>query len=1006
VRAAVAALLRRHANLRVAIRHKGLERPVQVVTREVNVPWHEEDLSALSGNAQDARLEEFLQTDRASRFDFAHGPLLRFTLLRLGGERHQLVFTHHHILIDGWSMPIFFRELLSLCNSGGDTEALLPVRPYADFLSWLARQDRDAAIAAWRDRLAGLDAPTRLTSADNRDPTRGVPEVLEATLPAEVTAQLVALARKQGVTLSTVVQGLWAVLLGHLTGSDDVVFGVTVSGRPAELTGVERMVGLFINTVPLRVRLRPDAPLSTILSGIQEGQSRLLPYQHVGLVDIPPGDMFDTLVVFENYPVDRERHFGTDGLRIANVGYRGATHYPLTLVVVPWGGLQLRFDYHPAHFTRAATEAVLARFVRLLRAAIASPDALLYQLDYLDAGERGMLLHELNDTSGALPEDGLAQLFQEQVTRDRHAIAITSDTESLTYGELNARAIHLAHHLRRAGVNIGSLVAVRLERSPEFVVALLAIVKSGAAYLPLDLAYPQERIQFLLEDSGAAFVLTKSEQRRKLGACAATIVLIDELPPTSTFAVDSAAALPAIGGGHLAYVMYTSGSTGRPKGIAVPQRAITRLVRNTDYVTLGPGDRIAHAASTSFDAATFEIWGALLNGATVVILPRETTLSPVAFAAALGTQRIDTLFLTTALFNQIVREVPDAFHSLRELLFGGEAVDPHFVRQVLQHGPPKRLLHVYGPTENTTFSTWYRVHAVSDSVRTVAIGRPIGNSRMYVLDARLEPVSTGLTGELYVGGTGLAYGYVNRPGMSAERFVADPHSKEPGARMYRTGDLGRRCDDGVIEFVGRLDGQLKLRGFRIEPAEIETALIAHEAVAQAAVIARDDGPGGKQLVAYVVPANGTVWDETSLRRAISKRLPDYMMPSAFVMLPALPLTPNGKLDWRALPMPQRPASEFRAPRTPQEKRISAIFGEVLNLERVGVDEDFFDLGGHSLLATRLVSRIRTAFNVELPLRDVFQARTVRSLGVLVQAALVTDDAMRTAGQDEREERSL
>ena len=1006
VRTAVSALLRRYANLRVAIRHVGLERPVQVVAHKVDVPWHEEDLSSLDADAQSARREEWLATDRCARFDLSVPPLLRFSLLRLGRELHQLVFTHHHLLIDGWSMPIFFHELLSLCSSGGDAKVLPPVRAYADFLSWLARQDRNTAIAAWRDYLAGLDAPTRLTSADSRDPTRGVHEILKSTLPAELTAQLVALARERGVTLNTVVQGLWAVLLGHLTGSDDVVFGVTVSGRPAELTGVERMVGLFINTVPLRVRLRPDAPLSEILRRIQEGRSRLLQHQHVGLVDVLAGDMFDTLVVFENYPVDSELAGGIDGLRIANVQYHGATHYPLTLIFAPWNGLQLRFIYDLAHVTRSATEALLVRFVRLLEGAVAAPDALLYQLDYLDAAERRMMLHELNDTSWAIPKDGLAQLFQKQVTRDRNATAIVSGTNSLTYGELDARANHLADHLRRAGVDIGSLVAVRLERSPEFVVALLAILKSGAAYLPLDPAYPQERTQFLLKDSGAAFVLTTSEQRRELGPCAATVVLIDELSPASTADADSATRLPQTGGRHRAYVMYTSGSTGRPKGIEVPQQAVIRLVQDTDYVTLGPGDRIAHAASTSFDAATFEIWGALLNGATVSILPHETTLSPVAFAAALGAQRIDTLFITTALFNQIVGEVPDAFHSLRDLLFGGEAVDPHFVRQVLRYGPPDRLVHVYGPTENTTFSTWYRVLNVADGARTVAIGGPIGNSRAYVLDARLEPVAAGLTGELYVGGTGLAYGYVRRPGTSAARFVADPHSKEPGARMYRTGDLVRRRDDGVIEFVGRVDGQVKLRGFRIEPAEIEATLSMHEGVAQAAVIARDDGPGGRQLVAYIVPANGSDFDETSLRRAIGKRLPDYMMPSAFVMLPALPLTPNGKLDRRALPAPQRNAGAYRAPGTPQEEVISAIFGEVLRVERVGVDEDFFDLGGHSLLATRLVSRIRAAFNVELPLRDVFQARTVRNLGILIQAALVTEDVMRTAAQDEREERSL
>jgi amino acid adenylation domain-containing protein/non-ribosomal peptide synthase protein (TIGR01720 family) len=934
MRRAAEALLRRHANLTVSVRHERRDRPVQVLDRNAVLPWREISVAELDA-------------EREQRFDFTRGPLLRFALVRLGSERHQLVLTHHHFLLDGWSIPIVLRELLVLYHGG----TLPPARPYADFLAWLEQQDKAAALVAWREYLRGFEGPTRVAAGE---PSHAQREMLQRT----VTSDVQSFARGHGLTLNTVVQGLWALLLAHLTGSDDVVFGVATAGRPAELNGVEEMVGLFINTVPLRVQLRPDEPLSRLLQRIQESQSRMLPWQHTSLAELAKTELFDTLIAFENYPMDLGVVSAAGELRITGVGYRGATHYPLTLAIEAWSGLRLRLDYDPERFTPAAAESMIDRFLRLLDALLAHPDGLLHQLPHLSGEERQFLLHDLNDTSSPLPSEGLAEIFEEQVRLNPSAVAVISETESLTYAELDSRAEDLAMRLRGAGVRTGALIAVRLDRGIEFTVAVLAILKAGAAYLPLDAASPAERERFLLSDSGASFLLTAGEE-------------LHELPGGR------------LAGAGLAYVMYTSGSTGTPKGIAVGHSAVTRLVRNTDYVTLAPGDRIAHAATTSFDAATFEIWGALLNGGTIVVLPRETTLSPSAFAGALLRHRVDTLFITTALFNQIAADVPHAFATLRDVLFGGEAVDPHFVREILRHGPPRRLLHVYGPTENTTFSTWQSVDAVRVDARTVPIGLPIANSTAYVLDSRLEPAAAGVTGELYVGGAGLAWGYLHRAAFTAERFVANPFATNAGARMYRTGDLVRRRDDGAIEFVGRVDAQVKLRGFRIEPSEIETALSAHAAVSQAAVIAREDGARGKQLVAYVVRSNGIDPDEAELREMLGRRLPEYMIPSAFVVIDALPLTANGKLDWRALPAPQRKNGTFRAPRTGDEQLMAAIFGEVLGLERVGLDDDFFELGGHSLLATRLVNRIRNTFRVELPLRDVFRNRTVESLGTLV-----------------------
>ncbi|HWN44802.1 MAG TPA: non-ribosomal peptide synthetase, partial [Thermoanaerobaculia bacterium] len=538
----------------------------------------------------------------------------------------------------------------------------------------------------------------------------------------------------------------------------------------------------------------------------------------------------------------------------------------------------------------------------------------------------------------------LPGLFALRVARSPESSAVVFGSERLSYAELDRRSNRLARHLIDLGVKPGALVGVCLERSAELIVSLLAVVKAGGAYLPLDPAYPAERLRWMLADSGTRVVISRATLDR------------------DTEAIEARCASPlrqCVGADDLAYVMYTSGSTGLPKGVALPHRGIVRLVVGADYVSIGPDDRVLHASTPSFDASTFEIWGALLNGACLVGLPREVTLSPRDLAAALESEGITVLLLTTALFHQVAREVPGAFRGVREAFLGGEAADPHLLREVLTHGAPGRLVNLYGPTESTVVATAHEVKAVAEGATSVPIGRPIARTEAFVVD-----------GELLVGGDGLARGYWNRPDVTAERFVPNPFGG-PGSRLYRTGDLVARRPDGDFDFLGRLDHQVKIRGFRIEPGEVEAALSAHPSVRQAHVAVRKDASGEKRLVAYAV-ASGA--DRADLRRFLSGRLPPHMVPSAVVLLDTLPLTPNGKLDRDALPDPDRESigleREHLAPRTPMEERLAAIFRELLGVERPGVHDDFFALGGHSLRVGRLISRVRVELGVELPLRAV------------------------------------
>ncbi|MGX1133815.1 amino acid adenylation domain-containing protein [Streptomyces glaucescens] len=987
LRRAADGLLARHGNLRGAFRERRNGESVQVVPDRVRMPWRETDLSALPAAERAERLAAVLAEDRATRFDPRKPPLIRCELVRLAADEHRFVLTSHHLLLDGWSVPLMLRELFAMYAQDGADHTLPPPVPYKEYLRWLSRQDRAEAESAWRRYLDGLQQPTLLGPAGaGRDTV--VPEETETEIDADLTARLTDLARRHGLTLNTVVQGAWAVVLAQLTGGDDVAFGATVSGRPPELPGVESMIGLFANTLPVRVRLDPADSLIATMRRLQEERALLAAHEYLGLGDIqrlagPGGELFDTLYVFENYPAPADDgDTGRHGLRIAGTEGSGTAHYPLTLTVLPGDTLRMRLTYRPDLFTRQTVRGWAERLRGVLRTVVDEPGLPVARVDVLDPAERHRVLEEWNDTAAEPSPHCWPARFEEQVRRTPDALAVWQpDGAGLTYAELNAEANRIARCLVARGIGPESVVVLALRRTPQLVAALLAVQKAGAAYLPVDLDHPRDRIEGILAAARPAAVLTTRDDSTRLPGGPRVHCLDDP-----EFRAEAAAHDPGdltdrdrpapLRPEHPAYVIFTSGSTGRPKGVVVPHRALLNfLTAMNERFPLTPEDRLLAVTTIAFDIHALELHLPLITGASVVVADRDTVVDPAALADLIDASGATLMQATPTLWHALLTERPRAAERLR-VLVGGEALPPDLAERLTRTGG--QVTNLYGPTETTVWST----AALLDGPAAggPGIGRPIRNTRAYVLDAALRPVLPGVTGELYLAGEGLARGYLDQPGLTAGRFVADPHGA-PGARMYRTGDLARWSADGTLEYLGRTDHQVKIRGYRIELGEIEAALARHPDVAQNAVVVREDRPGDKRLVAYVVPAPATAAEPESLRAHVRGRLPGYMVPAAVVTLPALPLTPNGKLDRKALPAPDSaaPATGTGLPGTPEEEALCALFAEVLGLTRVGADDDFFELGGHSLLATRLVNRMRAELGTTASIRSVFEAPTARSL---------------------------
>ena len=988
LRHAWAATVERHTILRTAFFAGSLGRPLQVVMRDAALSFEVHDLRGCPVDEQERRFAGLQQSDRERGFDMACPPLMRLSLVRLGEEEWRLIWSSHHAILDGWSMPVLVGEVFAAYASltRGEPLRLPPALPYRNYVAWLQRQDLGKAEGYWRGQLAGFEPLPPLgwdQEASQAEESHGDYARRFSLAPAALEDY----ARRNKLTVNSVVQGAWALLLGRYAGSCDVVFGVVLSGRSAELARAERGVGLFINTLPLRVRIDPGAPVSDYLKHVQALQGELFEYQYSPLPSVqrwsglpPSAALFESIIAFENYPVDLADAAVADGmLRVEDVQAVERPHYPLSLQFEARDGLNLKITYALDRFDEAQVMRMANHLENLLRAMIEASEQPVGSLALLDAAEREQLLVEWNATAAPYPELCVHELFAQQAARTPDAPALMCGDAMMSYRELDERSNRLAHHLRTLGVGPEVVVALCLERSTEMVVGLLAILKAGGAYLPLDPSYPPERLAFMLTDA-AAPVLVTSEAFAKLAPPELRCVSLDHPDEQARIAASPATPTgPTTTPDNLAYVIYTSGSTGKPKGVMVRHGGLTNfMITMREEIRPNEADCFITSTSMSFDIAFVEVYLPLISGAKSQIVDdiKDMLSLPPRVLSAAGRLIVQT---TPSGWQLIAGGAQTDLQLLA--LTGGETL-PKPLAEALLNVSSEGVINLYGPTETTIWSTLCRFGEGA----VVPIGRPISNTRLYVLDGDLEPVPVGVSGELYIGGCGLARGYFGRPGLTAERFVASPFGR--GERLYRTGDLVRYLPDGNLVFLGRLDHQVKLRGFRIELGEVEACLLGHVGVAQAAVLVREDDPGEKRLVAYAVAREGQVPGAGELREHVRRHLPDYMVPSAFVLLDALPLTSNGKVDRKALPAPEgRPdVGAYAAPESPAEELLAGIWSEVLKLERVGRNDNFFELGGHSLLATNVIARIYETFEVELPLRALFEAPTVVDLAVKVEAA--------------------
>ena len=971
----------RHDMLRASF-HSGLGRPLQVIARQLEAACVELDVRDRADLA--VFLDDWAAADRQRGFDLEQAPLLRITLLKVADDRHHLVYTSHHILMDGWSNSQLLGEVLQRyrgqpVGQGGGR--------YRDYIEWLQRQDSAVSERFWREHLAPLDEPTRLLqSFDAPREGEGQGEHVHLFDTAQ-TRRLNDFARDQRVTVNTLVQAAWLLVLQRHAGQDCVTFGATVAGRPAQLPGAEEQLGLFINTLPVVGSPRGEQSVAEWVQQVQAHNLALREHEHTPLYEIQrwagwSGEaLFDNILVFENYPVaEALQQAAPDDLVFSGSQTREQTHYPLTLLVGVGETLLMQYAYDRERVADATVSQLAAQFACVLLALIEDPAACLGQLPLVVDAERQRILVDWNQSALDYPrEQCLPALIEAQVRATPDATALVLGNASLSYGQLNARANQLAYKLRELGVGPDVLVGVAVERSLEMVVGLLAILKAGGAYVPLDPDFPQDRLAYMMQDSGLKLLLTQSSLLEHLPVPTGihSLCLDQDGDWLDGYSQDNPPALAAPG--NLAYAIYTSGSTGLPKGVTIEHQALVNFLSSmADQPGLKASDRVLSLTSLSFDIAGLELYLPLLRGAAVVLLESQQNKDPQALLQVIAGQQVSVIQATPSSWRMILDAAPAGALAGKTILCGGEALSAELAQRLIEQAG--HVWNVYGPTETTI---WSARHYLTES-DDVWLGKPLGNTTLHIVSDDIDVLPVGARGELLIGGDGLARGYHQRPSLTAQRFIPDPFSSD-GGRLYRTGDLARYRADGVVEYVGRLDHQVKIRGFRIELGEIEARLLEHPAVREAVVIDIDVA-GNKQLAAWLVASDVTAGVD-ELKAHLKAGLPDYMVPGHLVWLERMPLTPNGKLDRKALPRPDasQAQGDYQAPRTELEQRLAAIWSEVLGVERVGLRDNFFALGGHSLLVIAVVGKIREAFDISLKLNDFLLLETFEDLADVLRA---------------------
>ncbi|WP_248930395.1 non-ribosomal peptide synthetase [Paenibacillus hamazuiensis] len=1000
---ALAKLSDRHDILRTVFSYRKTDLPRQVVLKSWEPPFTFLDLRENVSPEESA--EAFKAEDRGRGFDLSQDVLLRGALLRTEERRWRFVLTFHHILMDGWSLGPLFQELFGLYEAAAEPDRYTlagDAHPYREYIRWLEEQSEEQALAYWEQALAGYEKPVAIPAFGPGGPYRHAVHRFE--LPATLAARLGELARSRRLTVNTLFQSAWGLLLQKYNYTRDAVFGSVVSGRPPGLPGVESMIGLFINTQPLRVHAEQGDTFISLCSRVQKASFAAVPYEFCPLFDIQSrsplkNKLLDHVVAFENYPLaERLRDLASQSgqsLSFEDVQVFERTNYDFHVVVNPGETFVVQFTFNEAVYTRETMEGLERSLTTLLEAACAKPDASVDELGICSGTDRAIVIERFNATRRTYPADSTVDaVFRDVAARRAADTALMWRDRSCTYGELDRWSDRLAAKLQEQGVGPGSVVGLMTPRCPEMAAGILGILKTGAAYVPLDLLNSPERLAFMIGDAGIRVLCTLPELAPKAPSGMNVLLLEDSNDPAGT---------PPVPAEHdaecTAYLMYTSGSTGQPKGCLITHRNILRLVFGPDFIDFGPHQVILQTGSPAFDASTFEIWGALLHGGILVLAGEEDILDPGRLKPLLERKAVSSIWLTAALFNKLCDQDPSLFAPLRNLLVGGDVLSSRHIRRALEANPGLRIVNGYGPTENTTFSTTHVVTEADLRNGRIPIGRPLANSTAYIVDHGLQPLPVGALGELCVGGDGVGLGYHNRPELTAERFLDDPFA--PGGRMYRTGDLARWLPDGRLDFLGRTDFQVKIRGYRVELGEIERAMAQLPGVKEVTVLVREIGED-KQLCAYF-----TCEGEPDLRgwkTTLAKALPSYMIPAFFTRLEAMPLTVNGKVDRQALPAPSAASlAGSAAPRALSgvEKTVADIVCSVLGVETVDTNDNFFEIGVNSLNLMTINNRLKQAFDRDIPLTAMFEHTSVSRLAEYLKLPDLSG-----AGRDEEMSREL